>query len=248
MTADQQLIVIRVSGFSYARAMDLWELLPVAWQSELEAHKLDLKRIGNFLDQQLRNGRQFNPQPEQIFAALPKSPNAVKVIILGQDPYPNPAHATGLAFAVPSGTKPLPPSLRNILTELGDDSGIDEISTDLLAWRDQGVLLLNSILTTESGKSLAHLHLGWQPITGAIIQSVTRVNPKVIGVLWGNQAQQQVAEFNPQFIVIGPHPSPLSAYRGFFGSKPFSRINELLRASSQEAINWSHAAKVKVTD
>ena len=219
--------------------MSLWELLPVGWQVHLQNIELSLARI----DQELVNlnalGIDIAPTKSYIFAALPESPEAVRVVIVGQDPYPKNGHATGLAFSVPAGTQPLPPTLRNILVELHEDISTSwDTRDDLSAWRDQGVLLLNRVLTTEVGESLAHAHLGWQEISSEIVRTVLKVNPAAIGVLWGKQAQELAKEFSSEFLVRSVHPSPLSAYRGFFGSRPFSAVNRLLIEKGQSPINW----------
>lgn len=224
---------------SYANHMGLWESLSQDWQIALEKVQPLLIQIENELDHRITEGKSIAPERANIFAALPSGPEKVKVIIVGQDPYPTLGHATGLAFSVPEGTKPLPPTLRNILTELHDDIP-ESISTcdDLSAWRSQGVLLLNQVLTTQVGESLAHQHLGWNDVTLEIVRAVRKLNPQVIGVLWGKHAQQLSAQFDPQLLVRSVHPSPLSAYRGFFGSKPFSLVNRLLEDNGQNPVTW----------
>ncbi len=219
--------------------MALWDLLPNDWQTALLSVKPNLTKIEHELGLLIAGGAALAPSRSDIFSALPESPEAVRVVIVGQDPYPTLGHATGLAFSVPADTQPLPPTLRNILAELHDNIP-ESIGTrdDLTVWRDQGVLLLNRVLTTEVGSSLAHQHLGWQEITLEIVRAVRRVNPEVVGVLWGKHAQTVAEEFNADRLVESVHPSPLSAYRGFFGSRPFSKVNELLTNSGHSAINW----------
>jgi len=218
--------------------MTLWELLPKHWQLALQEVKPRIERIGVELETLFAGGVQLAPVKSNIFAALPERPEAVRVVVVGQDPYPTSGHATGLAFSVSVGTHPLPPTLRNILAELHADVPDTSTSGDLTLWRDQGVLLLNRVLTTEVGSSLAHQHLGWQEVTLEIVRAVNRVNPEVIGVLWGKHAQTISGEFQADRLVESVHPSPLSAYRGFFGSKPFSKVNQLLAGSGQSAIRW----------
>lgn len=224
---------------SYAEYMALWELLSADWQKSLLNVKSSIERIDHELASMQTNGTEIAPEESQIFAALPASPDSIKVIIVGQDPYPTQGRATGMAFSVPSGTHPLPPTLRNILRELHDDTTQSSNTQDNLStWRDQGVLLLNRVLTTEVGVSFAHQSLGWQEVTVEIVRSVRRENPDVVGVLWGRHAQELAKEFKPKQLVLSVHPSPLSAYRGFFGSKPFTRVNELLAESGQTTIKW----------
>jgi uracil-DNA glycosylase len=219
--------------------MGLWNLLSAQWQIALRDAKPILARISHELDLKVSLGLQIVPPMENVFAALPERPNSVKVVIVGQDPYPTFGHATGLAFSVPKGTNPLPPTLRNILRELAEDiPSKTAVEGDFSGWKEQGVLLLNRILTTEVGASLAHEHLGWQEVTLEIVRAVRRVNPGVIGVLWGKHAQSIAGEFQAERLIESVHPSPLSAYRGFFGSQPFSKVNQLLAGSQHSVIKW----------
>jgi uracil-DNA glycosylase len=198
-----------------------------------------MESIGHRLDESERAGVTINPSRDLIFAALQVAPRDVRVVILGQDPYPNSAHATGLSFSVPEGTRPLPPSLRNILTELASDVGESAVSQgNLEHWREQGVLLLNRVLTVQSGQTDSHKNLGWQAVTEAILEAVIAENPNVIAVLWGSQAQQVSRMFNAECVIKSVHPSPLSAYRGFFGSRPFSMVNRLLVEHQHAEIIW----------
>lgn len=217
--------------------MTLWDLLPQPWQPGLSQVRQQIERIDLKLTE--IGYPDVNPQKDQIFAALELPPQDVRVIIVGQDPYPNRYHAMGLAFSVPGDTKPLPPTLRNILRELQDDIPSAQIrSGDLSHWRSQGVLLLNRILTTTTGESLSHEALGWQIVTEAILKVVIEDNPEVIGVLWGNYAQETAHFFAPDCLITSVHPSPLSAHRGFFGSRPFSRVNTLLVERGHSPIHW----------
>ena len=219
--------------------MSLWDSLSPGWQSALAGQKSAIEEIQSRLDALVRAGVQIAPDLPQVFAALPESPEQVQVVIIGQDPYPQVGHATGLAFSVPAGTVPLPPTLRNILCELCTDYPDSPAAAgDLSHWREQGVLLLNPILTTQVGKSLAHQNFGWQAITEAIVETVRARNDQVIGVLWGNQAQKLEQHFRGGRVIKSVHPSPLSAYRGFFGSKPFTKVNTMLSQSGSAAINW----------
>ncbi len=213
--------------------MDLWSQLPVAWQKALTEVKDSIDQISKTLSTE----KSINPKPEMIFRALGNSPDQFRVIIVGQDPYPNKNHAMGLAFCVPAGEK-VPVSLGNIYKELASDVGATN-ATDLISWSQNGVLLINRILTCKTGESLSHANLGWQVVSAEIIKAVIQVNPNTIGILWGKYAQEVSELFNPNLLVMSPHPSGLSAYRGFFGSKPFSRANKLLTETNQLPINWA---------
>lgn len=175
------------------------------------------------------------PRPGEIFRAFDVDLEEVRVVIFGQDPYPTKGNAMGLAFSVPETVTPIPSSLRNIFQELENDLGIGRpVSGDLTSWERSGVLLLNRVLTTRVGETGAHLDLGWQHITNHIARELGARG--VIAILWGKSAQELSGNFIKY--ISSPHPSPLSAYRGFFGSKPFSRANELLVAQGKESIDW----------
>lgn len=189
-------------------------------------------------------GGEVYPPREQLFTAFALTPpEKVRAVILGQDPYHEPGQAHGLAFSVQSGVK-LPPSLVNIYKEREADLGIPPSKDGCLThWAEQGVFLLNAVLTVERGKANSHKDLGWQGFTDAVVASLARLPQPVAFVLWGAQAQKKAAAaadtVYPRLILQGPHPSPLSAYRGFFGSRPFSRINTFLTAHGEAPIDWS---------
>ena len=199
------------------------------------------------LDKRVEEARQsaevYPPAGREFFALEATPPEAVRVVILGQDPYHEPQQAFGLAFAVARGVA-LPPSLRNIYAELQADTGLTPPDHgDLTAWTEQGVLLLNTVLTVERGRANSHKDFGWQEFTDTVIASLAELPQPVAFVLWGSQAQKKAkaaaASSYPRLILEAPHPSPLSAYRGFFGSQPFSRINEFLAAHGEAPIDWS---------
>ena len=183
------------------------------------------------------------PPREALFAAFRLTPpEAVRAVILGQDPYHEPGQAHGLAFSVRRGVK-LPPSLRNIYQELESDLGISPAKDgDLSAWARQGVLLLNTVLTVESGKANSHKSFGWQRFTDAVLAACAGLPQPVAFVLWGGQAQKKAPLLEgsaaPRLILQSAHPSPLSSYRGFFGSRPFSQINAFLRENGEAEIDW----------
>ena len=182
------------------------------------------------------------PPPAERFAAFALTPpGRVRVILLGQDPYHEPGQAHGLAFSVRESTK-LPPSLVNIYKERESDLGIPpSASGDLRRWAEQGVLLLNTVLTVERGKANSHSRFGWQTFTDAVLRAASALPQPIAAVLWGAQAQKKAPLLQstaPRLVLAGPHPSPLSAYRGFFGSRPFSQINAFLTAHGEAPIAW----------
>ncbi|MEJ6494046.1 MAG: uracil-DNA glycosylase [Actinomycetes bacterium] len=220
-------------------ARELWNLIPEPWREHLEICREDLSEISAYLQIANDNGEIVVPEWECIFAALTLAPEEIKVLVLGQDPYPNAEHAVGLAFAVPPGTSPLPGSLRNILKEVETDIGHSSLtSPDLSRWVAQGVLLLNTTLTTVHGASNSHVGLPWDRVVANILDVVLAVNPKVVAILWGKAAQSYAPKFASERVVMSTHPSPLSAHRGFLASKPFSKTNEMLGLDHKEGIAW----------
>jgi len=195
------------------------------------------------VDAERAAGHIVAPAPERVFAALALTPlNGVRAIILGQDPYPTPGHANGLAFSY-IGPPPLPRSLVNIYKERAEDLGEPAPADgDLTRWAKQGVLLLNTALTVREGASKAgsHLSLGWSAVTDAVIAAVSRERPHVVFLLWGKpaQAKRPLIDESRHLVIASAHPSPLSARRGFFGSKPFSRANTWLEGQGEKAIAW----------
>lgn len=180
------------------------------------------------------------PKQSRVFYAYQKTPlEKVKVVILGQDPYHQPGQAQGLAFSVPDGMK-TPPSLRNILKELSDDLGQARQHQDLTPWTEEGVMLLNAVLTVKDSRANAHQGLIWEKLTDATIEAASNDDSPKVFILWGSYARKKASLINPakHLIIESAHPSPLSAYRGFFGSKPFSRSNDFLKKSYLSPINW----------
>ena len=186
-------------------------------------------------------GRIF-PKGNEIFKAFELCPfDHVKVVILGQDPYPTRGHAHGLCFSVRDNVKPLPKSLQNIFLELQNDLGVDfPVNGNLESWARQGVLLLNSVLTVEEGLPASHATKGWEIFTDAVIAKLAANRKGLVYILWGNMAQQkaQRVDRTQNLVLCSVHPSPLSAYRGFFGSKPFSQSNRYLIGNGQSPIQW----------
>ena len=218
--------------------------LEPSWLAQIGAEfdKPYMAELKQFLLDERARGKTILPPASLWFNALNSMPfDGLKVVILGQDPYPTPGHAHGLCFSVMPEVKPLPKSLLNINTELKDDLGIDNSHNGYLqSWADQGVLLLNAVLTVEQGKPNSHQGRGWETFTDAIIQTINDKKEHVVFILWGAYAQKKAAHIDTRkhHIIKSPHPSPLSSYRGFFGSKPFSRTNQYLQAHGQTPINW----------
>ena len=206
-----------------------------------EMQKDYYQELQTFVQKRRAEVRVF-PEEKNVFNALELTPfESVKVVILGQDPYHGFGQAHGLSFSVQKGT-PLPPSLKNIYKELQEDIG-GELPTegDLSHWAKQGVLLLNTVLTVEEGNANSHKGKGWERLTNRLIESLNELNHPVIFILWGKPAQdKEKLIINPNHVILkAPHPSPLSAYRGFFGSKPFSRVNDILIQQGQTPIRWT---------
>jgi uracil-DNA glycosylase len=201
-----------------------------SWKPVLEPFSADIARILGSLQ-----GSSIAPAQDRIFAALEVPLSEVRCVIIGQDPYPTAGNAHGLAFSIPDQVAKIPASLKNIFKELHSDLGLEiPQSGNLEKWRDQGVLLLNRILTTEVGRSNAHSNLGWQMITKGIAEAAA--DQGAVAILWGKEAQALAPVFKESITSV--HPSPLSAYRGFFGSKPFSKVNEALIRIGREPIDW----------
>jgi len=208
-------------------------LLPAPWKVAIPDLQAKISDVMAQLD-----GSFINPKKDLVLRAFDLAPNHVKAVIVGQDPYPAPEHACGLSFSVPREVRKLPPTLVNIRKELISDLGIQiSDSGDLSPWSKRGVMLLNRTLTTAPGKSLAHLAKGWESITDDVISYLA--NKPVIFLLWGRRAQELSSIIPAQQQICGVHPSPLSAYRGFFGSKPFSEINSKLVPLGLGAIDWT---------
>ncbi len=218
--------------------------LEKSWKELLgsELKKTYMSDLRTFLVQEEKAQKTVYPQSQDILAALNLTPfDQVKVVILGQDPYHGPNQAHGLCFSVKPGVK-IPPSLVNIFKELKDDLGITPpIHGCLDAWGKQGVLLLNNVLTVEDGKAGSHHLKGWEQFTDKIIELLNEKKENLVFILWGSPAQKkaQKVDSKKHFIIKSVHPSPLSSYRGFFGSKPFSQTNTYLNSKGIKPINWS---------
>lgn len=214
----------------------LFESMHLSWRLALS----DVEPLLWSIEQKLLT-RSYIPSSENVMRAFADPIDSVRVLIVGQDPYPNPDHAIGLAFAVPPETFPLPPTLVNIFKELRSDIGFGVVRRqDLTSWSRQGVMLMNRNLTTEPGVSLAHQDLGWQLFTEQAVVALQKHRAKsLVAVLWGRQAAQLASLLAEATVISSPHPSPMSSYRGFFGSKPFSQVNQALSNLELPPIDWS---------
>lgn len=221
--------------------MDLIAPLDPGWQNALAAQSHAFERVGDQLIARRAAGEHVLPAPEHILRAFRQPFEEVRVLILGQDPYPTPGHPIGLSFAADRHVRPLPRSLANIHRELQDDLGIEPPEHgDLSAWTDQGVLLLNRALTVRAGSAGSHRGLGWEEITEAAVRALAQRGTPLVALLWGSDARRMAPLLTGAGagVVESPHPSPLSAHRGFFGSRPFSRANALLEQAGAAPVDW----------
>ena len=219
----------------------LSELVHPTWVDALSGEADTITAIGEFLRAETSGGRPWLPAGDQILRAFTQPLPDVRVLIVGQDPYPTPGHPIGLSFAVAPGVRPLPRSLQNIFKELASDLGVaTPPHGDLSGWTKQGVLLLNRVLTVQAGDSGSHRGIGWEQVTDAAIKAlVDRDDQPLVAILWGKDAQSLAPALPDVPIIASAHPSPMSADRGFFGSKPFSQANEFLYELGVDPINWS---------
>lgn len=214
-------------------------LMAPDWAEALAPVDDRVATMGQFLREENAAGRGYQPSGERVFRAFQRPLADVRVLVVGQDPYPNPDHPIGLSFAVRRDVWPLPPSLVNIYSELRDDLDIiPPRHGDLTAWADQGVMLLNRSLTVQPGASNSHRGKGWEPITQRAIEALVARGGPCVAILWGSDARNLKPMLGAIPVVESPHPSPLSAYRGFFGSKPFSRVNALLEEQGAAPVDW----------
>ena len=212
------------------------------WARALAPVDADIAAMGRFLRAEVAAGRSYLPHGDRILRAFSRPLADVRVLVLGQDPYPTPGHAVGLSFSVAPDVRPLPGSLRNIVTELGDDVGVPPpTSGDLTPWADRGVLLLNRVLSVEPGKAASHRGKGWERVTERAIEALAERGGPLAAILWGRDARTVVPLLGPVPWVASAHPSPLSASRGFFGSRPFSKVNDLLVRQGGQPLDWSLA-------
>ena len=215
-------------------------LMAPDWAEALAPVDERIAAMGQFLRAEITAGRGYLPAGDHVLRAFQRSLADVRVLIVGQDPYPKPGHAIGLSFAVDAHVRPLPDSLRNIYQELGTDLGLTMPKHgDLTAWADRGVMLLNRVLTVQPGERNSHEGRGWEEVTSCAIDALARRGGPLAAILWGANAQSLKGQLGPVPWVASPHPSPLAAYKGFFGSRPFSHVNRLLEEQGGTAVDWS---------
>jgi uracil-DNA glycosylase len=221
-------------------ARPLAEVVEPGWAAALAPVAPDVARMGEFLRAELAAGRRYLPAGQHVLRAFTQPFEDVRVLIVGQDPYPTPGHAIGLSFSVSPQTRPIPRSLANIFREYCDDLGHPMPSTgDLTPWAEQGVLLLNRCLTVEPGRSGSHRDKGWEAVTEQAIRAlVARESAPLVAILWGRDARNLRPLLIDVPCVESAHPSPMSASAGFFGSRPFSRANALLAELGADPVDW----------
>ncbi|MBT1678205.1 uracil-DNA glycosylase [Curtobacterium aurantiacum] len=222
----------------------LADLVDPGWAEALAPVEPDVHRIGAWLRDESAAGRHYLPAGGDVLRAFTSPFDAVKVLVVGQDPYPTPGHPIGLSFAVDPAVRPVPRSLANIYRELADDLGVaPPTHGDLRAWSDQGVLLLNRVLTVQAGEAGSHRGKGWEAVTDQAVRALVARGTPLVAVLWGAQAGSVRPLLGDTPVVASAHPSPLSASRGFFGSRPFSQVNALLESQGAPPVDWTLPAQ-----
>lgn len=220
-------------------ARPLSELVDEAWARALESVEPQVAQMGEFLRSELAEGQRYLPAGPNVLRAFSFPFEQVRVLIVGQDPYPTPGHAVGLSFSVAAEVRPLPRSLANIFTEYRDDLGLPAPANgDLTPWAQRGVMLLNRVLTVRPGMPASHRGKGWEAVTECAIRALVARRQPLVAVLWGRDAATLKPMLGDTAIIESAHPSPLSASRGFFGSRPFSRTNDLLEKMGAEPVDW----------
>lgn len=222
----------------------LADLVDPGWAEALAPVEADVHRIGAWLREETTAGRHYLPAGGDVLRAFTSPFDAVRVLVVGQDPYPTPGHPIGLSFAVDPAVRPVPRSLANIYRELADDLGVTPPPHgDLRAWSDQGVLLLNRVLTVQAGEAGSHRGRGWESVTDQAVRALVARGTPLVAVLWGAQAGSVRPLLGDTPVVASAHPSPLSASRGFFGSRPFSQVNALLESQGAPPVDWTLPAQ-----
>jgi len=218
----------------------LADLVDPGWAAALAPVEDDVHRIGAWLRAETDAGRPYLPAGPAVLRAFEDPFDRVKVLVVGQDPYPTPGHPIGLSFAVDPHVRPVPRSLQNVYRELHDDLGVTPPPHgDLRAWSEQGVLLLNRVLTVGVGEPASHRGKGWEAVTERAVEALVARDRPLVAVLWGAQAASVRPLLGDTPVVASAHPSPLSASRGFFGSRPFSAVNDLLVAQGADPVDWT---------
>jgi uracil-DNA glycosylase len=221
-------------------AKRLNDLVDPEWAQALRPVEQQITSMGDFLRAEVAAGRQYLPAGDQVLRAFGRPLSEVRVLIVGQDPYPTPGHPVGLSFSVAPDVRPVPRSLQNIYRELVEDVGVPRpVNGDLSGWADQGVLLLNRVLTVAPGAPASHRGKGWEQITEQAIDVLARRGGALVAILWGRDAQTLRPRLGDVPCITSAHPSPMSADRGFFGSRPFSRANERLAEQGAGPVDWA---------
>ncbi|MBO3088736.1 uracil-DNA glycosylase [Cellulomonas dongxiuzhuiae] len=217
----------------------LQDLVAPDWARALAPVEPALRAAGQYLRDEVAAGRQYLPASDAILRAFHRPLADVRVLVVGQDPYPTPGHPMGLSFSVQPDVRPVPRSLDNIFRELVADVGVPRPTCgDLTPWAEQGVMLLNRVLTVRPGAPASHRGKGWEQVTDRAIAALVERGGPLVAVLWGRDAQSLRPALGDVPVVASPHPSPLSASRGFFGSRPFSRVDALLREQGGDPVDW----------
>ncbi|OXM63820.1 uracil-DNA glycosylase [Amycolatopsis vastitatis] len=220
-------------------ARPLQDIVEAGWAQALEPVAPQVAAMGEFLRAEIAAGRTYLPAGEHVLRAFKQPFHDVRVLIVGQDPYPTPGHAVGLSFSVAPDVRPIPKSLVNIYKEYTEDLGHPLPSNgDLTPWADQGVLLLNRALTVQPGKSNSHQGKGWEEVTEQAIKALAARSEPMVAILWGRNARNLRPMLGDVPCIESAHPSPLSAHNGFFGSRPFSRANQLLEQQGAAPVDW----------
>lgn len=218
----------------------LRELVADDWAEALADEEETITTMGRFLRSEIAAGRRYLPAGDNVLRAFRRPLADVRVLIVGQDPYPTPGHAVGLSFSVGPDVSPIPASLRNIFAELVDDLSVAQPANgDLSPWADQGVLLLNRVLTVRPGSPGSHRGKGWERVTDAAIRALVGRGGALVAVLWGKDAQNLQPELGSTPVIASAHPSPMSARNGFLGSRPFSRVNAELQRLGSAPVDWT---------
>ncbi|MGT2424844.1 uracil-DNA glycosylase [Amnibacterium kyonggiense] len=229
MTAPRSLAALGAEG-----------LIDPTWAEALAPVEADVHAVGAFLREEVAAGRSYLPAGDHVLRAFRTPLPAVRVLIVGQDPYPTPGHPIGLSFAVDPHVRPIPRSLTNIYRELQSDLGVAPVPHgDLTAWTQRGVMLLNRVLTVRPGAPASHRGKGWERVTEHAIRTLAARGGPLVAILWGRDAQHLAPLLGDVPRIESAHPSPLSASRGFFGSRPFSRADALLREQGGEGVDWT---------
>jgi uracil-DNA glycosylase len=222
----------------------LTDLVHPSWAEALEPVAADVAGMGEYLRAEVRAGRGYLPEGDLVLRAFTYPLDEVRVLIVGQDPYPTPGHAVGLSFSVDPHVRPLPRSLANVYRELSDDLGVAPVAHgDLTSWSEHGVMLLNRVLTVRPGEAASHRGKGWEAVTQRAIEVLAARGGPLVAILWGRDAASLTSVLGDVPAITSAHPSPLSASRGFFGSRPFSRADALLVEQGGQPVDWALPAE-----